>query len=57
MLAKASVFGFAAIAASLFATGAEAGQYEFLAAPAYDEQAGPHLGRGLTTLVSSRGQA
>src|ERR1700678_3007605 len=33
MLAKASVFGFAAIAACLFATGAEAGQYEFLAAP------------------------
>ena len=33
MLAKASVFGFAAIAACLFATGAEAGQFEFLAAP------------------------
>ena len=33
MLAKASVFGFAAIAACLSVTGAEAGQYEFLAAP------------------------
>ena len=33
MLAKASVFGLAAIAACLFATGVEAGQYEFLAAP------------------------
>ena len=33
MLAKASGFGIAAIAACLFATGVEAGQYEFLAAP------------------------
>jgi hypothetical protein len=33
MLAKASGFGFAVIAACLFATGVEAGQYEFLAAP------------------------
>jgi hypothetical protein len=33
MSAKASGFGFAAIAACLFATGAQAGQYEFLAAP------------------------
>jgi hypothetical protein len=33
MVAKASVFGFAAIAACLFATGADAGQYEFLPAP------------------------
>ena len=33
MLAKASGFGFPAIAACLFATGVEAGQYEFLAAP------------------------
>jgi hypothetical protein len=33
MSAKASGFGCAAIAACLFATGAHAGQYEFLAAP------------------------
>ena len=33
MVAKASGFGFAAIAACLFATGVEAAQYEFLAAP------------------------
>jgi hypothetical protein len=33
MSAKASGFGIAAIAACLFATGAQAGQYEFLAAP------------------------
>ena len=33
MLAKASVFGLAAMAACLFATGVQAGQYEFLAAP------------------------
>ena len=33
MSGKASGFGIAAIAACLFATGAEAGQYEFLAAP------------------------
>ena len=33
MLAKTSIFGFAAIAACAFAGGAAAGQYEFLAAP------------------------
>ena len=33
MLAKTSVVGFAAIAACAFASAAEAGQYEFLAAP------------------------
>ena len=33
MSGKASSFGFAAIAACLFATGVEAAQYEFLAAP------------------------
>jgi hypothetical protein len=33
MLAKASIFGFAMIAACAFAPAAQAGQYEFLAAP------------------------